>query len=311
MESSETGERSRGIKEPTSEGPSTSSTLPKGPPPSADEIEEKYLKYHSSNVYKTDWYFGLSGIGFAFKLLPTVQQLSLYASFSSGLLYLIAFVVGLGPGFFYAWRKKEIYIAYREYFVANSSFWTIFRYAFALQRVCDATSVSCTHFLLKLLLMGPHMPVILLGLAYPLRIQTAFLSTTLVAIATTCWAFFMHCQLANSPEAQAHILILSKTLCTSRVFNGVCLATTGFPCSAENVLLNVWCFEGGLSIIFMLLFTLKEESRRRKRFLRESELREPFPLFWEEPFFSIPWLAYFVVPSLGGALILFLFLLPG
>lgn len=260
---------------------------------SPDKIESLYKSYHNSMVYSSDIRFlGLIGLVFAVKTILESQRLGSADSealpFTLGhLIMACTIVIGLGPIVFFSWFQKARYIAWREFFVFNALFWTILRYYFTLQLLTVASSAYLgANFLIKAIAFGPHAIVLTYGIGFPLRTQAAFPFIAFAGIGTAVCAFLVHSQLISEPAAQPGLHALYEKVCATGFYKEFVLASTGMPCDASNVLLNVWNAGNGLAVLVMLFFNFFEESSRRKRFFLENGLQEPYPLYFHDHTFS-------------------------
>lgn len=237
-------------------------------------------------VSSGDWVVGVIGIPFA--LFSLVDLNSVLHDWSTPLrlliilLYILAVAVGFGPTFYFPFRKKSFYNAWREWFVLNSLFWSLLRYPFTLYRYTVMASelpISNTAFVLKALLFGPHVITLMLGIGYPLRIDVAFPFTTLTGISAGAGCVWVHSKLLQSPAARPHLEFLARQVCSSSLLKKAVIFNPGAPCTYEYVLLYLWCAEGVLSVLLVIWVIVVDQSKQRKRFFRMTGLQEPYPFF--------------------------------
>lgn len=260
-----------------------------------------------AEVSSGDWAVGVIGIPFAlFSLIDLQSALKDWSrtfSLLISLLYILAVVVGFGPTLYFPLRKKSVYHAWREWFVLNSLFWALLRYPFTMYRctvMASELAISHTAFATKALLLGPHVMIIMMGIGYPLRVDLAFPFVSLAAIGATASCGWVHSKLIQSPAAQPHLEFLASQLCSSGFYKEFVLVTTGFPCTSDSILLNLWCTEGGITLFLMTFVILIEQSNRRERFFKMTGLEEPYPLVFGDPLFSHTTLvAVFIVLGVG------------
>lgn len=255
-------------------------------------------------VSSGDWLVGVIGLPFALTSLidlqTALQQRSGPLRLLLNFLYILAVAVGFGPTFYFPYHNKPFYIAWRAWFVANSVFWSLLRYAFTLYRytvMASEAQITHTAFVLKALLFGPHVITLMLGIGYPLSIDIAFPFAAIFSIGTSACCGFIHSMVVQSPATQPHLEFLDRLLC-SGFYGDFVLVTTGTPCSPESVLLNLWCAESGVSLFLITYFIMLEQSNRRKAFFQVSGLVEPYPVFFDGFFSHSTSIGAFVVLGL-------------
>lgn len=211
--------------------------------------------------------------------------------------------VGIAPTLILPWTHQAFYIAWREAFIFNSQCWCLLRYVATLYGgTLAASSLPVGHigFFVKALVFGPYAPVLLLGIGYPLRVQAAFPFSCAAGVGATAGAFWVHVKLSAVAAVKPHLAHLAKKVCSSVLYNELVHVFTGNGCVPETVLLNLWCAQSGLAVMFLLLFIMKGESKRRRRFLELTGYWEPFPLFWNENFALTAWIVFLAVPTVLG-----------
>lgn len=246
-------------------------------------IERIYLQWHSSTFCKTDHRVGIVSIAFGLKSLSALNrswELSFPMSVLLNLVYIFALVVGLFPTFSFPFHKRDHYIAKREWFILHANCWMAARYIWALY-IAVTTADNYRIFATRALFSGPFTPVFLLGMGYPLRVQTAFPLTCAVGASIAAGAFYVHSQLLSSSATLPYLEVLADNLCSISYLKGFISTVSGFPCSANNALISAWSAQAILSVLLMIYYINIEESRRRKAFFATSNLREPFPMYWE------------------------------
>lgn len=261
---------------------------------SPEVVEKIYLQWHSATFCITDYRCGLVAVAFGLKSLSALNrswELSFEMSVLLNLGYIFALVVGLFPTFSFPWHKRDLYISKRESFLLHSCCWIVARFLLALY-IAVTTADSHRTFATRALFSGPFAPVFLIGMGYPLRVQVAFPLTCVVGISATAGASYVHSQLLSSNETLLHLEVLSDNICSVGYLNGFVSTLSGSPCSAQNALMCIWSTQATIAVFLMIYYIINEEKRRRKVFFAESNLREPFPIFWEAFWFwlGIPYL---------------------
>lgn len=252
-----------------------------------EETEDLYRKYHSSTVYRSDWVISI--LVLCMSSISISSFLDFWPKASAALVIAVACVIGQGPILVLSLRQTAFYIEWREWFVLNSMFWSLLRFLYFLGTIVpspDTPEISHFRFIFKALIKGPHIAVLLLGVGYPLRVQASFPCTCLTGILAFVCASFVHSELLVSAAALPHLEALDRYLC-SGCYGDFVLLTTGVPCSTDNVLLNLWGAESGAAVFALFLFTVRQESLRRKLFFVISGLQEPYPVFWENLWHSV------------------------
>lgn len=255
-------------------------------PTPSEETEALYKKYHSSTACRSDWYVTAAVL---FLIVVLVIEIpGHHDRIVTGTAYAVTGVLGFCPIHFAARRKKAFYIAWREWFILNSILWAMVRFRFCLGSVVPgeySPEVSDVRFALRALLRGPHVVILLCGAGYSLRAQTAFPFACIMGVLASWISAGVHSKMLAAAAARPHLDSLARYMC-SGYYGEFVLTLTGVPCTANNILLNLWGAQCGLAVFVLFFSTVLRESIRRKRFFAISGRREPFPVFWDDFWFS-------------------------
>lgn len=163
---------------------------------------------------------------------------------------------------------------------------------------------SRSQFLFQVLGLGPYNLIVMLTLAYPLRVPLAFPMTCFVGVASFACSFSSQSKLLASPVGQSHLEFLSNSFCPSGLIQELISSTFNAPCSPDNVLLFLWCAQSSTAVVVLFYIIVILEARRRKTFLgtflgvSQARVLQDRSLFlWVDYFFLYHWLTHFLVAA--------------
>lgn len=275
---------------------------------SFEDSEASYKAHHSRAVFLTDSQSGVLCLAICTVALIKfllIQPCFGVAEFWPRVCTIFAFVtavlVGIGPIVYLPMRKKALYLRSRDIFLFHSMLCCLVIYSLIIRTEAITLPESRTQFLFKFLGLGPHIAVLILSLAYPLRVPAAFPFSCIIGVGATIGCYLAHPFILASSAGLLHLDFLASNICPSGAVQELVFLFANKPCGPDNVLLFIWGAQGVASVVLMFFLTVRFEARRKKVFVETRGLREASLFLWVDYFLLYHWLAHFVI---GGTAML-------